>query len=412
VTKRLWWIVGAMLSVLALALGVWWFWGRPQGPLKVKAGVVAPISMQEDVYATGSVVPVSRQEVRVLTPGRVAKVEVKVGDAVKVGQTLVSLDTTLVDAQVAQARVSVEAAQAAVNTAQANLDELKKAQSAASTAALPSDDYASGLSGLGAESGAISVSSLLPDFMSDGKNLPQENPISPAVIRQAEGALAQSKAALKQAQEMLKVAQVQQGQLIHKAGIAGTVLEVNAQEGNLASAQLPLVVVADLTQMNVEAQLNEVDAGKVRVGGKVTISSKMLGKTTVQGTIVEISPTAVAKPSVQGNASPTVGVKIRLDKAPLELKPGFSVTIEIVIATKEGILAVPQEALFQEGNKNYVYRIQAGRLEKTEVTIGIGNDTHQEITSGLKAGDQVVLNPSTDLSEGMPVTPEVGSGGS
>lgn len=389
-----------MLSVLALALGVWWFWGRPQGPLKVKAGVVAPVSMQEDVYATGSVVPVSRQEVRVLTPGQVAKVEVKVGDTVKVGQALVSLDTTLVDAQVAQARVSVEAAQAAVNTAQANLDELKKAQSAAN------------LSGLGAESGAVSASSLLPDFLSDGKNLLQENPISPAVINQAEGALAQSKAALKQAQEMLKVAQVQQGQLIHKAGIAGTVLEVNAQEGSLASAQLPLVVVADLTQMNVEAQLNEVDAGKVRVGGKAIISSKMLGETTVQGTIVEISPTAVAKPSVQGNASPTVGVKIRLDKAPLELKPGFTVTIEIVIATKEGIIAVPQEALFQEGNKNYVYRIQAGRLEKTEVTLGIGNDTHQEITSGLKAGDQVVLNPSTDFSEGMLVAPEVGSGGS
>jgi len=401
-----------MLSILALALGVWWFWGRPQGPLKVKAGVVAPISMQEDVYATGSVVPVSRQEVRVLTPGRVAKVAVKVGDAVQVGQTLVALDTTLVDAQVAQARVSVEAAQAAVNTAQANLDELKKAQSAASTAALPSDDYASGLSGLGAESDAVSVSSLLPDFMSDGKNLPRENPISPAVINQAEGALAQSKAALKQAQEMLKVAQVQQGQLIHKASIAGTVVEVNAQEGNLASGQLPLVVVADLTQMNIEAQLNEVDAGKVRVGGKAAISSRMLGETTVQGTIAEISPTAVAKPSVQGNASPTVGVKIRLDKVPPELKPGFTVSIEIVIATKEGILAVPQEALFQEGNQNYVYRIQTGRLEKTEVTIGIGNDTHQEITSGLKAGDQVVLNPSTDFSEGMLVTPEVGSGGS
>lgn len=352
--------------------------------MQVKAGVVAPISMQEDVYATGSVVPVLRQEVRVLTPGRVAKVGVKVGDTVQVGQTLVTLDTTLVDAQVAQAKVSVEAAQTVVNTAQANLEELKKAQSPASLADLTPNDYAN--------------------------SLPQ-NSVTPTVIRQAEGALAQSKGALKQAQEMLKVAQVQQGQMIHKAGMAGTVLEVNAQEGNLSSVQLPLVVVADLTQMNVEAQLNEVDAGKVRVGGKVSISSKMLGNTSVQGTIVEIAPTAVAVQSIQGNASPTVGVKIRLDNAP-ELKPGFTVTIEIIVATKEGILAVPQEALFQEGNKNYVYRIQEGRLQKTEVTIGIGNDTHQEITSGLNAGDQVVLNPSNDFSEGMQVSPEAGSGGS
>jgi len=135
----------------------------------------------------------------------------------------------------------------------------------------------------------------------------------------------------------------------------------------------------------------------------------LLGEQSVQGTIVEIAPTAVSKPSIQGSSSPTVGVKIRLDKAPLELKPGFTVTVEIVVATKEGILAVPQEALFQEGNKNYVYKIKAGRLEKTEVKIGIGNDTHQEITSGLRAGDQVVLNPSADFSEGMLVTPGAGS---
>jgi len=402
VTKRLWWIIGGMLLVLALAFGVWWVWGKPQGPLQVKAGVVAPISMQEDVFATGSVVPVSNQEVRVLTPGRVAKVAVKVGETVQVGQTLVTLDTTLADAQVAQAKVSVEAAQTAVSTAQANLDELKKAQSVASSAGLSPDTSA--------ERTGV-VSSLLPQFLGEQNSTPQENLVSPAVIRQAEGALAQSKAALKQAQEMLKVAQVQQGQLIHKASMAGTVVEVNAQEGNLSSVQLPLVVVADLTQMNVEAQLNEVDAGKVQVGGKVTISSKILGDTSVQGTIVEISPTAVSKPSIQGSSSPTVGIKIRLDKAPTELKPGFTVTIEIIVATKEGVLAVPQEALFQEGNKNYVYRIQAGRLQKTEVKIGIGNDTHQEITAGLEAGDQVVLNPSNDFSEGMQVIPEAGSGG-
>lgn len=393
-----------MLLILALALGGWWFWGKSQGPLKVRVGVVTPISMQEDVFATGSVVPVSSQEVRALAPGRVAKVAVKVGETVQAGQTLVALDTTLVDAQVAQAQVNVEAAQTVVNSAQANLEELKKAQTSGSGAA-PSGSDSESVSG---QSGGLS--SLLPQFGGQ-QSSSQQIIVSPALIRQAEGALAQSKAALKQAEEMLKVARVQQGQLIFKASMAGTVIEVNAQEGNISSVQLPLVVVADLKQLNVEAQLNEVDAGKVQVGGKVKISSKMLKDSSVQGTIVEIAPTAVSALSVQGNSSPTVGVKIRLENAPVELKPGFTVSIEIVVATKEGVLAVPQEALFQEGNKNYVYRIQAGRLEKAEVKIGIGNDTHQEVTSGLKEGDQVVLNPSNDLAEGIQVSPEVGSGG-
>lgn len=344
--KLLWWGVGVVF-VLALAFGAWWIWGRDQGAVKVKAIGVAPLSMQEEVYATGNLVPVSRQEVRVVTPGLVAKVAVKAGDAVKAGQILITLDTVLVDAQVAQAKANVEAAQT-------NVD----------------------------------------------------------LSRQTEGTLAQSKAALKQTQETLKIAQVQQRQMIYKAAFAGTVLEVKGQEGNLSPVQEPLVIVADLTQMNVESKLNEVDAGKVKLGGKVTISSKLLGNKPVQGTVTEISPQAVATPSLQGNSSsPTVVVKIHLDQVPAGLKPGFTVNIHMIVATKEGVLAVPQEGLFQEGKKNYVYLIQGGKLLKTEVTIGIGNDTHQEITSGLKAGDQIVLNPSNELSQGLAVTVDTGSGG-
>lgn len=296
--KSLWWGIG-IVFVLALAYGVWWVWGRNQGPVKVKAIAVAPISMQEEVYATGNLVPVSRQEVRVLNPGLVKKVAVKVGDSVKAGQILVTLDTT----------------------------------------------------------------------------------------------------------------PTQQGQMTYKATIAGTVIEVNAQEGNLSSLQQPLVIVADLAQMNVETQLNEVDAGKVQLGGKATVTSKVLGNTSVQGTIDQIALEAVSQPSVQGNALPTVGVRIHLDQVPAGLKPGSTVSMQIIVAIKKGVLAVPQEALFQEGSNNYVYSIQGGSVHKTEVKIGIGNDTQQEISSGLKAGELVVLNPSNQLSEGLLVTPDTGSGG-
>lgn len=368
--KSLWWGIG-IVFVLSLAYGGWRSWGRDQGPMKVKVIAVAPISIQEEVYATGSLVPVSRQEVRVLNPSLVTKVAVKVGDSVKAGQILITLDTTLTDAQLAQAKANVEAAQTNVNSAQSNLEELKKGQDSTF----------------------------------------QVNPVSSGAIRQAEGALAQSKAALKQTQETVKIAEVQQRQMIYRATIAGTVLEVNAQVGNLSAVQQPLVIVADLTQMNVESRLNEVDAGKVQLGRKVAISSKLLGNKSVQGTITEISPQAVSTPSVQGNASPTVGVKIHIDEVPAELKPGFTVNIHLVVATKEGVLAVPQEVLFQEGKKNFVYQIQEGKLLKTEVTMGIGNDTHQEITSGLKSGDLIVHNPSNELSPGLAVSLDTGSGG-
>lgn len=353
--------------LLVLGVGVWWmFWGRSQGPLKVKAVAVAPTSMQENVYATGSVVPVSRQDVSVLTPARVDQVAVKVGDSVQAGQTLVVLDTTLAKAQTAQAEANVEAAQTSVKAAQQNLAELKSSVS----------------------SGAVS-----------------------GTVQQGEGALSQSKSSLKQAQAALKVAQVQQGELTYKSRMAGTVLEVNAQSGNLSPTQQPLVSVADLTQMNVKVQLNEADAGKVQLDQKVKVTGRVLGNTPVQGSVAQIAPEAVTGLNTQGNASPAVGVKIHLDQVPKVLKPGYTVSIQIGVAAKPRVLAVPLEALFQEGSKNYVYKIQGGLVEKREVQVGIGNETQQEITAGLKAGDLVVVNPSSELTPGTPVAPDLGSAG-
>lgn len=344
--KYLWLGIGTLL-LFALGFGGWWIWGRPAALQKVKVGVITSISMQEEVYATGKVVPVSLQEVTVLNPGRISKLEVKVGDSVQAGQILVRMDSTLADAQVAQAKANVEAAQTNVAIAQTN---------------------------------AI------------------------------EGVLAQNQAALKQAQEALKVSRIQQEQLIYKASISGTVLEVNGQEGALSPVQQPLILVADLGQMNVESNLNEVDSSKVQLGGKATVSSKTMGNTSVLGAVVEIAPEATTNSGVQGNLVPTVRVLIRLEQVPAGLKPGYTVKIQLIVASKEGVLAVPQEALFQEGNQNYVYRIIEGRLRKTEVKIGIGNDTHQEILSGLNAGDQVMLNPSSQFAEGMQVSPDNGSG--
>jgi HlyD family secretion protein len=416
VKKRLWWGIGIVI-VLALAVTGWWFWKSAQGPLKVSAGIVTPITMQEDVYATGNVIPNSRQEVHVLSPGLVSKVAVKVGDTVKVGQILVALDSTAADVQAAQAQANVDAAQASVKAAQSNLDDLKKAQSAAQASAgnAGAGQGSMGIVNISGTGGGSVNGSNSSGAVVSGNSLPtgfsSNSMAGSGAVHQAEGTLAQSQAALKQAQEALKLAQVQQNQLNYKAAIAGTVLEVNVQVGDLAAIQLPMVIAADLSQMKVAVQLNEMDAGKVQAGGKVTVTSKTLGSTSLTGVIEKIAPEAVAQASVQGNASPTVAVTIRLDKVPAGLKPGYNVNIQAIAATKKGVLAVPQESLFQEGNKNLVYRIQDGRLYKTEVKVGIGNDTHQEITAGLKSGDRIVLNPSNALTEGMSVVPEQGSGG-
>ncbi|MDA8227842.1 MAG: efflux RND transporter periplasmic adaptor subunit [Desulfitobacterium hafniense] len=386
----------AIILILGLGTGAWWMWERGKTPPKVKLTTISPVSIHEEIYANGTITPASQQELRVLSPAKVSRVFVKVGDKVKQGQLLLELDKTLAEAQVSQARANLQVAKATLASSESQLNAFKNSS-------ISNNQIAQ-------KPGNISGNTL-NIMMSDTSNSPSPTQGSEgAPFKQAELAVTQAQAMVKQAEEALKVAEAQRSQLTYKSGINGTVLQVNAVEGNLTPVQTPLVVIADVSAMNVEAELNEVDAGRVKVGQKVQITSKVLGDKIVEGIIAQIAPQAVTKQSLQANPAPTVAVSLKLNSVPAELKPGFTVNVQILTSPKEGVLAVPLESLFQEGNKNYVYKYQNGRLFKTEVKVGVATSVLQEITAGLASGDRVVLNPTAQMQDQMAVTPENGSG--
>lgn len=418
--KRLGWVLGAGAVVLA-GIGVWWLWGRPAQPASVHVTTVRPGTVTEAIYASGNIVPNLRQEVLALSPGKVAKVVVRPGDNVKAGQVLVQMDSALADAQVAQAQANLDAAKGGQALAQKNLTQAQNrlaslkagpptqnvavAQTPGSGARIYANESPSNASfsppatfsppgvalnaaGAGGGAGAGSADTTLQLESS---------------VNDLQGSVQQAGSTVKQAQAAVDMAQIQRDQLTFKAAFDGTVLEVNAQAGNPAPMQSPLVVVADLRTLTVQANLNEIDAGKVKSGQKVAVSSKALSQ-DVPGEVKTVAPEAVVQPSLQGNSAPTVGVTVALGQVPQALKPGYSVNIKIQVASKSGILTVPQEALFQEGDQNFLYTVTAGKLKKTGVKTGIADDLNQEITTGLKTGDQVVLSPSSDFYDGMPVT--------
>jgi HlyD family secretion protein len=296
VSKRILWGISALVLTSALALGAWWTWGKGPEGVKVRVAIASPSAIHQEVYTTGTVIPIAKQEVRVLSPSKVTKVLVKVGKTVNAGQSLVQLDTTLADAQVAQSQASVNTAQSNLSAAQANLEAMKNAAQG-NTTNIPMN-------------GQVGASGYVAESTGSGQGV--------AALKQAESSVSQAQAVLKQAQEGLKLAKVQRDQNNYTSSLKGIVLELNAQEGNIASLKLPLVVVADLSNLRVEAQLNEVDAGKVQVGQKVNVSSKVVGETGITGTVAEIAPQAVSKVSVQGNAPPSVAIEVNLDAVPAE----------------------------------------------------------------------------------------------
>lgn len=384
------WSAAGIIALAALGWGIWSVYGKPEDPMQVSVVVVKPAALQEVIHTRGTVKPEKTQEIRTLSPARVVKVAVKTGDSVQAGAVVIELEPALADAQVYQAQAALEAAKANRSLAQANLDAVK------------SNPIQSGMPVPDAQTASVNQSNLTAAAL---------NQPNPAAVRQAEMALNQAEAAVKQAQAGVNAAQAQRAQLTLKSSLSGTVLEVNAQEGNLASVQAPLAVIGDLSQLNMELSLNEVDAARVQPGQKAEIRGRLIKESFLPGTVAEVALQAGTAPGLQTNPAPAVKVKVVPEQASSELKPGFSVDVDILVAAKANVLAIPQEAVFREQNQNFVYRLEGGKVRKTEVNLGIAGDNNQEVVSGLKEGDQVVLNPTDHFYEGMPAQAQMGSEG-
>jgi membrane fusion protein (multidrug efflux system) len=87
----------------------------------------------------------------------------------------------------------------------------------------------------------------------------------------------------------------------------------------------------------------------------------------------------------------------------LSLPPNASVNVQIVAGEKASALAIPRAALFREGERRYVYRLESGRARRRGVSVGLIGLNEVEVTSGLAERDVVLLPGSTPLSDGLRV---------
>lgn len=163
----------------------------------------------------------------------------------------------------------------------------------------------------------------------------------------------------------------------------------------------PILQVADLSQMRVRLNLNELDVAKVRVGMPVEITVDALPERTFKGTVRKIAP--AAQNSGQSTALGVVkfAVEVYLNQTDDALRPGMTARCRILTAQKTDVLRLPLEAIGKENGKDYVLRILPDQTEpngkpKTEkvlVKIGLRSASYAEILDGLREGDKVQKPP-------------------
>ncbi|MEK7094002.1 MAG: HlyD family efflux transporter periplasmic adaptor subunit, partial [Patescibacteria group bacterium] len=152
-------------------------------------------------------------------------------------------------------------------------------------------------------------------------------------------------------------------------------------------------------QQFAEISLNEVDAAKIKVGQKATLTFDAIEDLSIAGQVAEVDAIGTVSQGVV-----TYNVKVAFDTQDDRVKGGMTANAAVIIDMKTNILSVPSAAVKTQGEQTYVQILEGTTGEKNNqgvtskntpsqqiVETGISNDTLVEIVSGLHEGDQVVV---------------------
>ncbi|HEY6362942.1 MAG TPA: efflux RND transporter periplasmic adaptor subunit [Vicinamibacterales bacterium] len=341
----------------------------PEHRVDVPALEVGLTDLESTLQISGNLVPHTRVAVMAKLPGTLSRVAVDIGGRVGVGQVVATLDQREIDAQVDAAAAAVNVARAGVESAEAGLAnavlEHERAQNLFEKGAVPRQRLDS------AET-ARRASNAQRDL--------------------AMATLAQAEAALRRAREVQRDATL-------VSPIDGVVVERNYDAGSLVSPgdNKPVVVVADLRVMKLQAGVSELEAGRLRVGMTARVSVQARPGEFVEGRVAAIAPEVDAR-------NRHFAIEVRTPN-PGTLLSGMYGVATIPLQRVDDVVAVPREAIVTRGGTRVALRIENNTVAEVPVTEGLSNGTDVQIASGLKAGDTIVADARREVAAGARVNP-------
>ena len=360
----------------------------PSKLVKVEKGDLA-----KSVVATGKVTPITKVEVKSKASGIVKKLMVEYGDTVKRGQLLAQLDKDEIQAQVDQSRAALQAAQASLASSEAD-SERAMVDAEGPDVPLLKRQYERAEEM--AKDGVVSASALDDADRNYKMALNKQNvakaqvQVLKAKIRQSQAEVAKDQANLAQLEEQLSYTDI-------VSPIDGIVLSRDVEMGDAVSSILVLgssatlvMTLGDTSQVYVKGKVDESDIGKVYLGQPARIKVESFKDKTFYGKVTKISPMGVEKDNVT-----TFEVRVSINNPGGELKAEMTANAEIILEEHKNVLQIPEGAILYDKDKQASVEVPDSKAKdgkrKVAVNIGISNGAKTELISGLKEGDQVVL---------------------
>ena len=388
----IWGSVGVVL-VLLIAAGVI---AAKSGGTKIDPSKLAKVErgdLAKSVVATGKVTPITKVEVKSKASGIVKKLYVEYGDHVKAGQLLAQLDKIEIEAQVAQSKAALEAAQANLTSSQADFERAKVDAEGPDVPPLKrAYDRAIGM----AKDGVVSQSAL-DDAEKNYTMAVNKQNVAKAQVTVLKAKTAQSQAQVAEDQANLQQLEEQLSYTDIVSPIDGIVLSRDVEVGDAVSSILVLgssatliMTLGDTSEVYVKGKVDESDIGKVYLGQPARIKVESFKDKTFNGKVTKISPMGVEKDNVT-----TFEVRVSIQNPGGELKAEMTANAEIILDEHKNVLQIPEGAIIYDKDKKASVEVPDPKgkdgKDKVAVNIGISNGAKTEVLSGLKEGNQVVL---------------------
>jgi HlyD family secretion protein len=428
-------IVGAGLAIAVAGTGSYTSWvgtSRPQ--FRTAAAERAPITSA--ISATGTLNAVITVQVGSQVSGTIKELKADFNSPVKKGQLIARIDPDLFDAKLAQAKADLQNSQAAVLNAQASVARAGADVANARANVIRADvqvrdartkrDMRAALfreGGVSQEERDTAQATYDAGVASyDAAEAAQRS--AQAMLEVARAQLDAAKAQVAQKQAALAQAQVDLDHTYIRAPVDGTVVSRNVDVGQTVAASLQaptlFLIAQDLTQMQVETNVDEADISRVALDQPVSFTVDSYPGQTFRGRVVQIRQA----PQVVQNVV-TYVVVVAVDNPDLKLKPGMTANVRILVAKKEQVLVVANAAFRVRversgapagegpakrpgapggsgsggvgpgrgpaGGTQKLWVLKDGRPEDRTVRTGLSDGQNTEIIEGLAEGEPVIV---------------------
>ncbi len=330
------------------------------------------------VSAQGQIDPKLKVNIGAHIIGKVVKLYVREGDAIRKGQKLVELEKQgsieqrkRMAAEVASRRIEAQRAEAGLTLARLSYER------------------------------AVSL-------QKQGIQAPESLDRARAELANASAAVGTAEASVRQARAGLAQSDDELSRTTIVSPVDGTIVELNAHEGEVVvtgtmnNPASVIAVVADLSELVVETEVGESDIVVVRTGQTAKVRVDALAGEELESRVTEIGSSAVR--SGTGAGMRYFNVQAAIVRPDARLRPGMTAQVSIVTDVSKTSVAVPLQSVVdrappgseeREGGrkKNYVFVVRDGKVRQTEVKTGISDATHVAIASGLAPGDVIVTGP-------------------